>query len=147
MLSLIVMYNVSPPRKPAQQTILIVEAHERMRAGLYDWFSAAFAEQRCLVVQSREQALEAAAAQPPDVTLIDAGLPYTQGMETAKSLKTIAPDTHIVIISIYEEPDYRASARSAGASAYVSKQRILNDLVPIVRELLNYPSPGGGKVE
>jgi NarL family two-component system response regulator LiaR len=131
------MQNIAGSRGPVPHTILIVEDHDRLRAGLYDWLSASSVGSRCLTVRSGEQALELAAEQPPEVALIDIRLPYIDGIETTRRIKAIAPGTCIVIISIYEEDGYRVAAASAGASAYICKQRIHTELVPILRELLD----------
>src|SRR5689334_6180447 len=100
------MQTVAGSSCPVPQTILIVEDHDRLRAGLYDWLSAAFAGRRCLAVRSGEQALELAAEQPPEVALIDIRLPYIDGIETTRRIKAIAPRTYVVVISIYEESEY-----------------------------------------
>lgn len=133
----VTMQDIAESSDPVPQTILIVERHDRLRVELYEWLSAAFVESRCLAVRSGEHALEVAAVHPPEVALIDIGPPCIVGIETARQIKAIAPGTYIVIISIQEEPDYRTAAVLAGASAYICKQRIHNELVPIVRKLLS----------
>ena len=130
------MQNVAGSRGSVQYAILIVEDHDQLRAGLYDWLSATFVGSRCLAVRSGAQALDLVTEQPPKVALIDIGWPYIDGIETTRRIKAIAPGTYVVIISIYQESDYRASAASAGAIAYVCKQRIHTELMPILRELL-----------
>lgn len=60
----------------------------------------------------------------PDVVLIDIELPGQNGIRTATGLAALAPAVAIVMVSLRDDPATRASARAAGAAAFVGKHEI-----------------------
>jgi DNA-binding NarL/FixJ family response regulator len=84
-----------------------------------------------------EDAIAYARAVSLNVIVMDIGLPGVNGIETTRVIKAIMPGTHVVMLSIYEEDNYREDARLAGASAYVPKRTMQTDLVPALQRLLS----------
>lgn len=84
-----------------------------------------------------------ACAQPPDMILMDIGLPQMNGIEATKRIKATVPQVQVVMLTIYEDPDCRADATHVGASAYVPKRKMHTELIPVMATLLsNQASPG-----
>jgi DNA-binding NarL/FixJ family response regulator len=81
---------------------------------------------------SGPEALELAAELHPDLVLLDVRMPGMDGLETARRLTEVEPDTTVVLISLEEIPELPSSLGDAGAAAYVRKQdlstRTLRDL-------------------
>jgi DNA-binding NarL/FixJ family response regulator len=125
----------------SQQTILIVEDHDAVRAGLYDWLSAVFAGRRIVEARNGEEALALAAAQPLEVVLIDIVLPMMTGIEATRRIKALAPQTEVLILSMHDDHCYQDEATAAGASAYVCKVNLSRDLLPALRRLLGRLAP------
>ena len=119
------------------KTIMIVEDHPGLRKTLGDWLRAVFPQ--CLVIEaeSGEDAVALGHAAPPHVIVMDIGLPGMNGIETTRAIKTVMPETCVVMLSIYEEDNYRQDARLAGASAYVAKRTMQTDLAPVLQGLLS----------
>jgi len=126
--------STMPARK--RPLILIVEDHSAVRAALNDWLTSAFAECRVASAASGEEALTLAAANPPDVVVMDVSLPQMSGIEAARRLRTLIPAARVLMLSIYEAQQYRMESERAGASAYVAKRTMHLDLVPALRRLL-----------
>lgn len=128
-------------------TILIVEDHDAVRASLRDWLSVAFPRCEFLEARSGEEALVQVAAQPFDIVLMDIGLPQMNGIEATRQIKATAPQTRVVMLTIYEEQAFQADAAAVGASAYVAKRKMGTELVPVLTALLagdgNSGTPGG----
>jgi DNA-binding NarL/FixJ family response regulator len=67
-----------------------------------------------------------AGAVQPDLAVVDVMLPGISGIDGVPRLKHAAPRMHIVLVSAYQDQYqlYQASALSAGADAFISKDRL-----------------------
>jgi DNA-binding NarL/FixJ family response regulator len=119
------------------KTIMIVDDHAGLRKSLGDLLRAVLPHCRIMEAANGEDAIAYARAVPLNVIVMDIGLPGVNGIETTRAIKTILPETHVVMLSIYEEDNYREDARLAAASAYVPKRTMQADLVPALRRLLS----------
>ena len=117
-------------------TILIVEDNDTVRASLRNWLSEVFPDCNFLEAKSGEEAANQVLAKPPDIVLMDIGLPGMNGIRTTQIIKAIAPHTKVVVVTIYEDLEHQTDALAAGASAYVTKRKMHNELIPIMSMLL-----------
>ncbi len=80
-------------------------------------------------------------AQPTafDVVVSDFNMPELSGLDLARELARIEPVRPIVITSGYLSPELRTQALSAGVCRLLNKQNSLEELVPLIRELLVAP--------
>jgi two-component system response regulator NreC len=70
----------------------------------------------------------------PDVVVLDLKMPRLGGLEVARQLAACAPETKVVVLSMYSEEAYVAQALRAGAMAYVLKEAKADDLLTAIRE-------------
>jgi len=87
-------------------------------------------------VRDAETALERITGQPPDVVVMDIGLPGMNGIEATRRIHQLAPTVPVVIHSRNDSKVYRTKAAEAGASGFISKQRTAEELSAMVRDLL-----------
>lgn len=57
----------------------------------------------------------------PDAVLLDLRMAGIDGLEACRRIRTVAPRTHVVILSAYDEPGLRRQATDSGATDYVVK--------------------------
>jgi two-component system response regulator DegU len=67
------------------------------------------------------EALASAKALHPDILLLDIRMPEMTGLEAAAKLKSFAPDTKAVILSMHDSEEYVLEALKAGAYGYLLK--------------------------
>ena len=118
-------------------TILIVDDYDAVRTSLLDWFGTVFPDCALAEARSGEEAVELALARPPDVILMDIGLPQMNGIEAARRIKAAAPQVQVVMLTIHEAPEYQADAAAAGVTAYILKRQMYRELIPTLQRLLS----------
>jgi DNA-binding NarL/FixJ family response regulator len=69
----------------------------------------------------------------PDVVLMDVSMPGTNGINATRQLKDEMPEVRIIILSVFDLPQYKEAAMAGGASGYVVKQSLFKDLLPAIR--------------
>jgi DNA-binding NarL/FixJ family response regulator len=91
---------------------------------------------------SCEEALAGLRSQPPpNVILLDVGLPGMSGIEGISHLKALAPATHIVILTVFDDQDKVFKAICAGASGYLLKNADEEAIADAVHEVLRGGAP------
>ncbi|HEV7281169.1 MAG TPA: response regulator transcription factor [Pirellulaceae bacterium] len=80
-------------------------------------------------VQSGEEACTAAAADPPDVVLMDVRMAGMGGIEAARWLKVNVPSARIVGMSADDEGPTASAMREAGAVEFVPKTASVDQLI------------------
>jgi two-component system response regulator NreC len=95
-----------------------------------------------------EGVLRAVLGHRPDVLVLDLNMPGAlTSLEALPEIAERSPQTHVVILTMQEDPEYARRALRAGAVAYVLKEAADVDLVEAVRraatgEIYLHPSLG-----
>jgi DNA-binding NtrC family response regulator len=82
---------------------------------------------------SAEEALKAIDASPPDLVLLDIGLPGMSGVEALEIIKERHPEVIVVMITAYEDVPTVVSTMKNGAYEYVVKPVQMEALLVILR--------------
>ncbi len=89
-----------------------------------------------------EDAFAALTTEPaPQVLLLDVGLPGVSGIEGLARLRQLAPQTAIVILTVFEEDDKIFRAICAGAAGYLLKTSSTDDIAAAIRSAAAGGSP------
>lgn len=112
--------------------VMIVDDHEILRQGVR--FMLAH-EPTLTVVDEASSGLEAldkVGSASPDVILLDVKMPELDGLSTLRRLREQAPEVAVVILSMYDDPEYVEHALLAGASGYLLKTAAASEIVRAV---------------
>lgn len=124
------------PEDHMPKQILIVEDHVPFRRNLRGWLETEFPDCSIIEATSGEQALEIVQNSPPQVVLVDITLPHMNGIAVTRQIKAIHPSAPVVVLTIHQDEVYRADALAAGAAAYVTKQAMYSELLPVLKLLI-----------
>lgn len=116
--------------------MLIVENHVPMRRLLTNFLQAAHPGTHIVEAADGAGAMAACAAQRPAVVLMDIGLPDANGIALTARIKDQFPDCAVIIVSQHAGSPYVERAQAAGAVAYVTKDRVHAELLPVVAKAL-----------
>jgi|SRR5580658_770270 DNA-binding NarL/FixJ family response regulator len=78
------------------------------------------------------EAVQQAEALKPDLVLLDVGLPTLNGIEAARQIRKLAPESKIIFLSQESSADVVQEALSLGALGYVVKTKAASQLLPAV---------------
>jgi DNA-binding NarL/FixJ family response regulator len=82
-----------------------------------------------------EEAVRLARAKSPDVILMDIAMPKVDGVEATKQIRSNGGRPCVLMLTGSNSTGDVARAREAGASAYVTKDRIASQLIDAIVEL------------
>jgi DNA-binding NarL/FixJ family response regulator len=121
--------------------VAIVEDDDRLREQFAQLVESA-ADMTCVSTSgTAESALGAIPAAAPDVVLMDVNLPGMNGVECARRLKDLRPQTQIVMLTSLESNDTIFESLAAGATGYVLKRSPGLQILEAVRDVHAGGSP------
>lgn len=86
-------------------------------------------------------AIAGMAQRPPDVLLVDLGLPDIPGLDVIRYAAQHYPSCDVLVISLFGDEEHVLSALQAGARGYLLKGALVRDIALDVQELRNGGSP------
>lgn len=102
---------------------------------------------RCLAAYATgEAALAGIPVEKPDVALVDINLPGMNGIELVAKLKLKLPELPMLILTSYEESGLIFDALRAGASGYLLKKTIPEELIPAIEQVRTGGAPMSAQV-
>ena len=90
---------------------------------------------------SMEEALPRLDGSPPDVVLVDIGLPGMSGIEGIRRMREGHPDLLLLVLTVYEDDERIFEAMCAGACGYLLKRSPLPRLLESIREVIDGGAP------
>ena len=121
--------------------VFLLDDHEIVRRGVADVLET---DPSLTVVGEAKNAAQALARVPalrPDVAVLDVRLPDGDGVSVCRELRATMPDLRVIMLTSYSDDEALFEAIMAGASGYLLKQILGQDLVSAVRTVA-----GGGSL-
>ena len=82
-----------------------------------------------------QEAVEMAEQFRPDVVLMDLSLPVLSGVAATKRIRTLLPDTFVLVLSMLSDETAVSSALGAGAAGYLVKDCTTSEIVDAVNRV------------
>jgi len=114
-------------------TVMIVDDHEMVRRGAFDYLKAQPDINVVAQAGSGEEAVKLIQEFIPDVVLMDLVMPGMDGVETTRRVKDISPRTQIIILTSFHQDEFVFPALQAGAISYLLKDVKATELVEAVQ--------------
>ena len=114
--------------------LLMADDHAILLAGLRK-----LVEDCCEVVGTVEDGralLETAERLKPDLILLDISMPLLNGLDAARQLKKLLPETKLLVLTMHSSPTYATEAFKMGASGYLLKQSAASELPQAIHAVL-----------
>lgn len=113
--------------------VFIVDDHTLFRDGLKALLLSATEFELVGEASSGEEAVALAPTLEPHVILMDVKLPGINGLEATKQILRLKPDTHVLIVSMFDDDASVLAAMQAGARGYVLKGATHAELLRALR--------------
>jgi two-component system NarL family response regulator len=116
-------------------SVLCVDDHRIVREGLRMIINS---EPDMVVIDAAATGREAVARYQqytPDITLMDLRLPDISGVDAIREIRQLDADARIIVLTMYKGDEDIHRAIGAGASTYLLKDTLADDLPRIVREV------------
>ena len=124
--------------------VLLADDHAMIREGL----RVVLETQRGIQVAGQaadgREAVRLAAELRPDVVVMDMRMPQVNGVEATRTIVAAGPAPKVIIVSGFADERTVTEAIRAGASGYVVKDAVLEELAPAIRKVVDgqtYVSP------
>lgn len=113
--------------------VMIVDDHEVVREGLRALLDRR--EGMTVVAEAGNvaQAVERATAEKPSVVIMDVRLPDGSGVEACREIRSVLPETRMIMLTSYADDEAIIASIMAGASAYLLKQTRGQQLVDAIQ--------------
>ncbi|MBU1162587.1 MAG: sigma-54 dependent transcriptional regulator, partial [Proteobacteria bacterium] len=114
-------------------SICIVDDEQVIREGIALAFESDY---QVNAFPAAETAIEAIKNSPPDLILLDIGLPGINGIQALSEIKKLCPEIPVIMITAYEDIKTVTSAMKLGAYDYVVKPIHMDELAIIISNAL-----------
>ncbi|GAA1442480.1 response regulator transcription factor [Nocardiopsis tropica] len=113
--------------------VFLVDDHEIVRRGVGSLLDEEDGIEVVGEAGTAAQALARVPALAPDVVVLDVRLPDGDGVTVCREIRSLLPDTRMLMLTSYSDDEALYGAVMAGASGYILKQIHGTDLVGAVR--------------
>lgn len=118
--------------------ILLADDHEVVRQGLASFLGQRKDWEVCAEAANGREAVRLTVKHRPDVAIIDISMPELNGLETTRQIKHEAPETEVLIFSMYENEQFVHDLLAAGARGYVLKSDLASQLFVAVETVARH---------
>src|SRR4029078_9950323 len=116
--------------------ILIADDHAIVRKGLIQILLEEYPTAKIGEVEDAEQLFHKAITDDWDVVICDLSMPGRSGLDALHQLKQASPKLPVLIMSMHPEDQYALRVLKAGASGYLGKDTIHEDLIRAIQTVL-----------
>jgi DNA-binding NarL/FixJ family response regulator len=104
-----------------KHTVLIVDDNTVIRSSLRSWIDGNADFQVCGEAENGMVAVQKVEEMHPDIVILDLQMPVMDGLEAARKISNIAPDTAMVMFTMHPSRELLKVAQAVGVRDVVSK--------------------------
>jgi len=116
--------------------ILIADDHAIVRKGLIQILLEEYPTAKIAEVEDAEQLIHKAVTEEWEVVICDLSMPGRSGLDALHQLKQVSPRLPVLIMSMHPEDQYALRVLKAGASGYLGKDTIHDDLIKAIQTVM-----------
>ncbi|MFN8289100.1 MAG: response regulator transcription factor [Chitinophagaceae bacterium] len=116
-------------------SVSIIEDDKHYREGLKTLIEASDYFRVLHVYPSAEIAMPHIKNHPPEIAIVDIKLPGKSGVDLIGSIKEVLPKTLCMVCSFYDDDDYVFNALKNGASGYILKDSMPQQIIESLKDL------------
>lgn len=116
--------------------ILIADDHAVVRRGLKQILLEEYPSARIGEAADAETLVAQVINDGWDIVICDMNMPGRSGLDALSQLKQVAPNIPVLIMSMYPEDQYALRVLKAGASGYLGKDSIHDEIIKAVQTVL-----------
>ena len=127
-----------PPNATSNATtrILIAEDSESMRNALRMWFRLRKNWEICGEAQDAREVILQAEMLHPDLIVLDYKMQDTNGLQAAKALSKLLPETPLVMFTLYKTDELERAAEVIGIRCVIGKEEGMPTLLKAIESQL-----------
>ncbi len=122
------------PRGPTR--VMLADDHPLVRAGVRRVLEGVPGIELVGEAGSGAETLAGLAKVQPDVLLLDLNMPDGDGFSVLREARSVAPDTHIIVLTMHAQPEYVTRAVRDGANGYLLKDLAVQDLLAAIEAVM-----------
>jgi DNA-binding NarL/FixJ family response regulator len=130
------MTEFRPGGAPRRIRVLVVDDHHLVLEGLRAVLSTDPSIEVVGEAHTGREAVGCAELLRPDIILMDIRMPDMDGISATRQIKQAVPTASVIMLTMYENPDYLFEAVKAGASGYVLKDVAGPDLLAAIHTVV-----------
>ncbi|WP_372808507.1 response regulator [Pontiella sp.] len=134
---------MTEPEKPTAPTrICLIEDHADFREALLEALESTGRFDICATLSNAEDAFEfLKESAAPDVLILDLGLPGMDGIDAIPLIRKAAPETTVLVLTVFDNKARVFQALGAGASGYLIKSDGLKAIVQGIEDACHGIAP------
>ena len=128
---------MTPSLEPAtaRLRVLIVDDNRYVREAVKGLFELMPRVGYVSTAASGETGLALASSGAFDLVVLDLSMEGLNGLEVARRLRTLPQPPKIVMVTLYDDPDFRFAAASLGVSAFMAKPALAGQIEPLLERM------------
>ena len=119
----------APVTASSRRRVLVADDHALVRIGVRGTLAASHRYEVCGEAVDGLDCLEQVEALKPDLLLLDIMMPRLSGLDVVPRVRSVSPDTRIVILSSQESRVAVSQALQGGVDGFLSKDVLLSELL------------------
>lgn len=119
--------------------LLFADDNPNFRVTLTRYLKNHYSASKIIEASNGTEAIEKTVLNIPDLVILDIKMKGLSGLDVVKIIKKDYPFIPVVILTNYDDPEYKQEAKKVLADAFIAKKNLVSELGSIIDVLLSSP--------